>query len=71
MSFHPTVSRCPETNALVFSTPVHILAEQERQVKRDQEHDGMKQLLSQLVLAQPKSVLSQVDPDLLALVQSE
>lgn len=66
MHYQPIISRCPETNALVFATPPEVLAEQARQRERDADHLALVQLVSQLLAAQPKAVTKQLDPALLA-----
>lgn len=66
--YQPLISRCPETNAMVFSTPPEALAEQARQQARDAELEALKGLVAQLVAAQPKAVRTQLDAELLAVV---
>lgn len=68
MLFQPLMSRCPETQAMVFSTPPEVVAEQARQAARDAESSALKALLGQVIAVLPDAYRAQLDPDLVAQV---
>lgn len=64
----PSYSRCPETNAMIFTTPKHILEIQGSVKQIDElkdENAKLRALVNALVEAQPASVKAKLPQDLL------
>jgi hypothetical protein len=64
--YQPLMTRCPETNAMVFSTPPEVQAELDCQAGRDADHQALKALLGQVLAALPEAVQAGLDPTLVA-----
>lgn len=64
----PIVSRCPQTQALVFTPHPLAVAAEAKANKQEEENAALKKLLGQLVSAQSDTVRKKLDPELLAIL---
>lgn len=60
------VSRCPKTQALIFTKPSHVKAREAQMESIQQENAALKALMAQLVEALPKSTRGKLDEGFLA-----